>query len=247
MLTPSTVLITGGSGGIGSAVAHASLECGYWVINLDRTEPRQQQLISSPRFTTLIVDVNRRSEFRKALARIPEQFPSVVGLVSCAGSRPSLSTFEDLTEEDWLGTFRSHLGGLIVAAQEASQLMNSSQGGAIVHVSSVTAYQPGRAFDYSAAKAGVVNLTQSLAAEFINKNIRVNAVAPGWTDTDFLKKPGRDLSQLKSVLPGGKFLQPADIAKVILFLLSEQAVSVNGSVICCDGGYSSLAGLRAYA
>jgi NAD(P)-dependent dehydrogenase (short-subunit alcohol dehydrogenase family) len=103
---------------------------------------------------------------------------------------------------------------------------------------------------YGAAKAGVVNLTEALAVQWARKNLRVNAVAPGWTDTPFLRPKERagtrDMTPILNATPMGRLMQPAEIAEVIFFLLSSAASAITGATVPCDGGVIAGSGWNPY-
>jgi NAD(P)-dependent dehydrogenase (short-subunit alcohol dehydrogenase family) len=109
--------------------------------------------------------------------------------------------------------------------------------GAIVNLASVLAYRSGPVLAYGAGKAGVVSLTEALAVHWARKGVRVNAVAPGWTETPFISQRREGLDRVRAAVPMGRLLQPGEIAEVICFLLSPAASAVTGSTVPCDGGF----------
>ena len=122
-------------------------------------------------------------------------------------------------------------------------------GGSIVTLSSVLAIRPGPVLAYGAAKAGIVKLTQSLAVQWGKKNIRVNAICPGWVDTPFIRKQeamGRDLSPIIEMTPLGRLAEPHEISNVVMFLLSDASSAVTGSALVVDCGITLAGGYMPY-
>ena len=122
-------------------------------------------------------------------------------------------------------------------------------GGSIVTLSSVLALRPGPVLGYGAGKAAIINLTQSLAVQWGKKNIRVNAICPGWVDTPFIRKQeeaGRDLSPITNMTPMGRMARPGEIANVAEFLLSDASSAVTGSALVVDCGITLAGGYLPY-
>lgn len=129
-------------------------------------------------------------------------------------------------------------------------MARSGKGGAIVNLASVVGIHPGPTLAYGPAKAGVINLTKILATQWAKAGVRVNSVAPGWTDTPFLRPAQRggqrDAAPIKKAVPMGRLLAPEEIAQPIAFLLSSAASAITGVVLPCDGGFLAAAGWSAY-
>ena len=144
---------------------------------------------------------------------------------------------------------RSHLNGTFLTCKLLGKKMLQHGGGSIVTLSSVLAIRPGPVLGYGAAKAGVINLTQSLAVQWGKKNIRVNAICPGWVDTPFIRKQeaaGRDLSPIIEMTPLGRLAEPHEISNVVMFLLSDASSAVTGSALVVDCGITLAGGYMPY-
>jgi NAD(P)-dependent dehydrogenase (short-subunit alcohol dehydrogenase family) len=251
--TPLSVVVTGGASGIGLATARLLLERGGSVVIVDldvtgadelaRQYPRRLQ-----RFAGSVTDEARLREILE-LASHETDVP-LSGLVNCAGIAPIPTPIEDYPVEQWSRVLESHLTGNYIACKVfGAAFAQSGALGSIVNLASVLAHRPGPVLAYGAAKAGIVSLTEALAAHWACRRVRVNAVAPGWTDTPFLRRKGRTDNDFQSIVdatPQGRLLDPAEIAEVILFLLSPAASAVTGSTINCDGGYVAGSGWAPY-
>ncbi len=245
---PFTVVITGGASGIGLATAKRVIAAGGYAAILDldkaRADAARKQL--GPKGTAAACDVTDEASLRRAVMNATKGAPPVTGLVCAAGCPPSREPLETMDLEQWSRVVDTHLTGTMLACRVVGSAMARRRRGAIVTISSVTAERPGPALDYSAAKAGVANLTQALAAHWGAKGVRINAVAPGWTDTPFIRQKGRDHAPIVAAMPIGRLISPEEIAEVIWFLLSPASSAIMGSFIPCDGGYMAAAGWAPY-
>jgi 3-oxoacyl-[acyl-carrier protein] reductase len=155
------------------------------------------------------------------------------------GERESLGATKELSDEDWDRMLRIHLYGTFYCTREALKLMEPNRRGAIVNISSVAALQglPG-APDYSAAKAGIIGITRSVAQEVAGSGIRVNAIAPGWIRTPMTQEEidPRLLPIFLAQVPLGGMGEPAHIAALALHLASDEAGYTTGQVISPNGG-----------
>lgn len=247
-----TVVITGGGSGIGAATARKVHGHGGHVAILDINEDMGRALVDELGCRALVIkaDVLDEASIRAARRAIEQQLPPVEGLVNCAG-RPQLpKPIEELDVADWSGIVDSHLKGTYIACREIGSAMARRGTGAVVNLASVLAFRSGPVIGYGPAKAGIVNLTESLAVQWASRGVRVNAVAPGWTDTPFLRPKERngerDLTPILKATPLGRLMKPEEIAEVIWFLLSPAAAIVTGATIPCDGGVIAASGWTPY-
>jgi NAD(P)-dependent dehydrogenase (short-subunit alcohol dehydrogenase family) len=245
-------VVTGGGSGIGLALSRLLLERGAHVHVIDLAVEPARGLAASHhgRLELHRASVTDETALRDVLERIHSGEASRVNaLVNCAGIPPNATPIEDYALADWSRVIDSHLNGTYLCCQIFGSDIAARQAcGSIVNVASVLAFRPGPVLAYGAAKSAIVNLTQSLAAHWAASGVRVNAVAPGWTDTPFVRRKDRSMGfdAILQATPQRRLLQPTEIAEVIFFLLSPVSSAVTGSTLVCDGGYMAGAGWSPY-
>ncbi|MDA8108232.1 MAG: SDR family NAD(P)-dependent oxidoreductase [Betaproteobacteria bacterium] len=250
--TDLSVVISGGASGIGAATARRIVAAGGHVGILDVNGALARQVAKGlgERAVAVTADVLDEGQVRRAHRRFATALPDIRGLVNCAGMPQVPRTIEEYAVEDWSAVLDSHLRTTYVACREFGGAMARRGAGAIVNLASVLAFRPGPVLAYGPAKAAVVSLTESLAVQWAHRGVRVNAVAPGWTDTPFLRpkerKGERDLTPIIRATPLGRLLKPQEIAEVIVFLLSAAASGVTGATVACDGGVMAGSGWMPY-
>ena len=236
-----SVMITGGASGIGATVARRVIAAGGHAGIADRDEARAatlcKELGSQAHWT--VCDAASEASVSTAHATFAARMPTLNGLVASAAIVPRARNVENVTVDAFWSTVDSHLRWTFISNRIVGLEMAKRGAGSIVNLASVLAYRPSPVTGYSEGKAAVVNLTQSLAVEWARKGVRVNAVAPGWTDTPFLqhRPQGRDFSTITNAVPQGRMIAPAEIAEVIHFLLSPASSAITGTTIPCDAGY----------
>jgi len=240
-----TALVTGGAKGIGRACAEALAAAGAKVIIADMDETAGQATAKALGGSFVQLNVTRKSEVDVVAAEITRQHGALDILVNNAGivqNGPS----EDVAMEDWQRVIDVNLNGVFYCAQAFGKEMVKAGKGSIVSISSicgiVTVYpQPQAA--YNASKAAVNLLTKSLAVEWAKKGVRVNAVAPGYTATE-LTLAGRSKPEWfetwMRMTPMGRLGEPKEIANAVLFLASDAASYITGTVLMVDGGYTAM-------
>ena len=247
-----SVFITGGASGIGAATARRVLAAGGSVGIVDVNRAAAQALADEfdDRLVWSECDALDEEGLRRALRECEQRISPVNGLVTCAGSPPLPKKIEETSTAEFSRLVDSHLKGTFIACRVIGAAIAARGDGAIVNLASVLSFRPGPVLGYGAAKAGVVNLTEALAVQWARKNVRVNAVAPGWTDTPFLRPKERDgvrdLTPILSATPMGRLMEPSEIAEVIFFLLSPAASAVTGATVPCDGGVIAGSGWNPY-
>jgi NAD(P)-dependent dehydrogenase (short-subunit alcohol dehydrogenase family) len=246
----SGVVVTGGASGIGQATALALAEAGRAVAVWDRDGTGARKVAGrcadefGVRAVGLKVDVTRTTTLKAAVRRSRTELGSIGGLVHAAGIGGAMPvTFID--DDSWDEVLQVNLraGATLTRALHAS-LLEANPGSAIVYISSIEAWV-GNAFlpAYCASKAGLLGLTRSACALLGPEGIRVNAVCPGAVDTPLLAPlleiPGaRDNIIMRT--PMGRLAQPEDIARVVRFLLSDEAAYISGASLNVDGGMTAV-------
>ncbi|MBI3743994.1 MAG: SDR family oxidoreductase, partial [Chloroflexi bacterium] len=245
-------LITGGASGIGRATALLFAKEGARVAIADRDEPRSletQRLIENTRGHALVVsmDVTNEASIERGIAQAVERFGRLDILFNNAGvlGRQSMLKLHDLTMAEYDRMMDVNFRGVVFVAKHAIRAMLKTDGGAIVNTSSMSGLigMPGQGI-YAASKGAVAALTRQMAIDYAPLKIRVNAVAPGYTQTPMLEaiRPG-DAQSLYRVMeqktPIGRMGRPEDIAQAVLYLVSDASSFVTGTVLVVDGGYTA--------
>jgi 3-oxoacyl-[acyl-carrier protein] reductase len=245
-LDDRVILVTGGSRGIGAAVARAVAAAGAdvalgFLTDADRAAAVGREVEALGRAAlTVRADVSRRSEVDALVAATLERFGRIDGLVNNAGVMPE-SPFLEIDDEEWERVMRTDLFGAFYTCQAVLPQMLERGSGSIVNVASRLG-QIGFAgvAHYATAKAALIGLTKSLAREFGPRGIRVNAVAPGVTLTDMGSQvtEGEVGRRRQAELPLGRFGQPEEVASAVEFLLSDASVLFLGQTLNPNaGGY----------
>jgi NAD(P)-dependent dehydrogenase (short-subunit alcohol dehydrogenase family) len=229
-----TALVTGGARGIGRAIAERLAETGWNVVVTYNTGlDEAKELARTHGVEIRRLDLTDRSGTMDFARRICEEF-SFDGLVNNAGILEKQS-FEQLSLDAWDRTLEVNATAPLILAQTIGPQM--PPGGSIVNIASTDAFIGSfRSIAYSASKAALLSVTRSLANVLGTRGVRVNAVTPGWVDSGILTEP----YEAASLTPVGRNGSPADIAKAVAFLLSEDASFINGTSIVADGGYTGV-------
>jgi 3-oxoacyl-[acyl-carrier protein] reductase len=238
-----TVLITGGSRGIGAAAARQFGAAGWNVaLNYCRSSSQAQLLVEEltalgVRVVALEGDVSDPAQAAD-LVRRAEEFGPLDALVCCAGIALPQQLLLDTTDEQWRRVMAVDLDGVFYPIRAVYPAFVRRQKGAIVTVSSMWGVTGGSCeVAYSAAKAGVIGLTKALAKELGPSHVRVNCVAPGVVETEMnAHLSAEDLAALGEETPLGRIGTPEETARAIVFLASEQASFITGQVLRVDGG-----------
>lgn len=239
-----TVLVTGGSRGIGRAVVEALLagtgDSVAFTWSSREAAAREVEEASGGRARAFHLDLADRSRPDDLVSEVEEALGPVSGLVNNAGIRRE-SLLALTPDTDWDAVVDSNLGGLFRCCRAVLRGMMTRRRGAIVNVSSLSALHgvAGQAA-YAASKAGILGLTRSLAREVGKRNVRVNAVVPGYVATDLTAGlPEAAVATLKAgeCLPGG--VTAGMVAEAVLFLLSDRAAGITGQALVVDAGASA--------
>jgi meso-butanediol dehydrogenase/(S,S)-butanediol dehydrogenase/diacetyl reductase len=241
-LKGKVALITGGSAGIGAATAEVFCREGARVLllDLDSNSLKRTKNRLKGKAEILVGDVADPSVAGAAVARAIRRFGRLDILVNNAAAR-NYSAVADATGEEWLNVLQVNLVGAAAFCRAALPALRKSGRAAIVNVSSCYALKGRKGMAiYDATKAGLVSLTRTVAHEEAARGVRVNAVCPGSTFTDFHRKRGakKDSRGDNSLL--ARWAAPEEIAWPILWLASDEASFVTGAVLAVDGGLSIL-------
>ncbi len=246
------VVVTGCNRGIGLEIAHAFLESGHRVLGLSRGAP-PSRLTEHAAFVQVPFDASDSASVERAAAQVLEHAEGAApwALVNNAGialSAPLAKT----TNEDYARTMAVNVTAPYLLSRALMPAMAKAGGGRVINVASTAGLKGFRYTSaYCASKHALIGLTRALAVEYAQKGVTVNAVCPGWTDTDMLaasaanisKATGRSEDDARKALadmnPMGRLIQPAHVAKMCLFLSSDAAETVTGATWTMDGGESA--------
>ncbi len=245
MLKGKTAIVTGGTRGIGFAIVKKYLENGANVAVIgSRQETVDAALEKLPEYKDRVMgmwpDLCNPEEVGQAFASVKEKFGSVDILANNAGISSRTSLY-DYTIEEFSKILDINLKAVFVCTQAAARIMKEQGGGSIINTSSmVSKYGQPAGCGYPTTKFAVNGLTQSLARELAKDQIRVNAVAPGVTRTDMVKAlPAEMVERISAGIPLGRVGEPEDVANAFVYLASDQAGYVTGTVLHVDGAAMS--------
>jgi 3-oxoacyl-[acyl-carrier protein] reductase len=239
-------LITGAASGIGAAVCAHLAASGVAIaaadLNQDGLDALQERLGRHTRFLGATLDVRDEAAQQAFVAQTEATLGAITDVVPCAGLARSAPA-ESMSAEQWDLVLDINLRGTFLTCKSAAAVMLPRRRGSIVCLASITARggQPGRA-NYAASKWGLVGLVKSLASEWGNRGVRVNAVAPNGVDTPMLTVGVPEAFREGVMLdrtPLGRFAQVEEVAQSIGFLLSDAASYITGTVLDVDGGLTA--------
>lgn len=245
-LEKRVAVITGAASGIGKAISLLLAHNGYFVFLFDKDQEKLLHVIDES-FTAdnadyYCGDVTVKGDVEKALDQCIQKTGHIDALISNAGVLEK-AEFLKMTEQQWDKAIAVNLKGVFLWGQAVAKWMvENDASGSIVNIACMRASLVGKNMAaYAAAKAGVRNLTKAMAVELAPYKITVNAVEPGRTLTDLLKKHmmNKNSAELRQrLIPLGRFAMPEEIAQTVLFLISDQAKYITGASIPVDGGYT---------
>lgn len=235
------VLITGGAQGIGNQIARDFLErqalVSIFDVNEEILENARRELSSLGSVEVYPVDVVDSSRVSEAVDKIIDKHTKIDILINNAGiTRDSLLL--RLKEEDWDKVIAVNLKGVFNTTRAVLKYMVRNRKGKIVNISSIIALMgnPGQT-NYGASKAALIGFTKSLAKEVASRGVCVNAVAPGYIKTSMTERLSEEIkARMLQMIPLGRFGEPRDVSKTVLFLSSSWADYITGKVIVVDGG-----------
>ncbi len=247
MFSNKTIVVTGGSSGIGKKITDEILAAKGRVFVLSKNEKKiislNKKYISNKKFLGIQCDVSDENDVKDAFNFINKKTNHIYGLVNNAGINPSRNDILNTSLVDWEDTINTNLKGAFLCSKQAIKSMKKNSQGSIVNISSVAAFGMQKRVAYSSSKAGMIGFTKSLARDHASKNIRVNCICPGYVPTNLVKSYLTNLSakEKKDLFdrhPMGKLGSPEDIAFATSFLLSNKAKWITGIALNVDGGYS---------
>ena len=235
-------LVTGAAQGIGRGIALLLARNGADIvvsdINLEKAEETAKEIRAiGPKATAVKVDVSNLSDVERMVEAIIEKLAKIDILVNNAGiTRDKLIL--RMTEEDWDAVLGVNLKGTFNCTKTVIRHMAKQRSGKIVNIASVVGEMgnAGQA-NYSASKAGVIGLTKTIAREYAQRGITVNAIAPGYIETPMTDAlPEKAKEELKKLIPMERLGKPEDVAEAVLFLVCEESTYITGQVLNVNGG-----------
>jgi 2-deoxy-D-gluconate 3-dehydrogenase len=243
-LTGKVALVTGGNGGIGLGMAKGLADAGARVMVAGRDADKNRRAVEALGGDTaaVAVDMAEESGCRAAVDAAAEKFGRLDILVNNAGINIRKPP-QDYSLAEWHSVLNINLTSLFVCCQAAYPHLRA-RGGKIINIGSMMSiFGASFAAPYGASKGGVVQLTKSLATAWAGDNIQVNAVLPGWIDTELTKGARQQVSGLhEKVLartPSGRWGVPEDMAGIAVFLAAPASDFITGTAIPVDGGYAA--------
>jgi len=232
-------LVTGAGSGIGKATAVALLQAGYCVACGYNANRAGAEAIRHPNARAVRIDIASRASIRRALAETRKHFRRDIDILVNNAALVQEKPFESLTDADWDRMLAVNLRGAFILAQETLPAMAKRKWGRIVNITSIGGQWGGmRQVHYAAAKAGLINLTHSIARLYSPLGITANAVAPGLVATDMIRKELKSKSgkQKAAQIPVGRIAEPEEIAAGVVYLVSDGAAYVTGQTLNINGG-----------
>jgi 2-deoxy-D-gluconate 3-dehydrogenase len=245
-LTGRVAVVTGGNGGIGLGMAGGLAAAGAIIVVAARNAVKAEAALAElgARSAFIALDVADESSCRAVIDRTADRFGRLDILVNNAGTSIRKQP-EAYTAAEWHAVLDTNLTGAFVCSQAAHPVMKQSGGGKIINIGSMFAlFGSAYAAPYAASKGALVQLTKSLATAWAADNIQVNAVLPGWIDTELTRDARQQVAGLhERVLartPAGRWGLPEDLAGIAVFLASPASDFITGAAIPVDGGFSAM-------
>lgn len=239
-------IVTGGTRGIGKEIVYDLANANYNIgLNFLKNEEEAKQIKDDieKKFKVKVLllkgDVSKEEDVKKVVLRFINEFKNIDLLVNNAGiTKDNLIIRMKL--EDFYNVLNVNLVGTFLMIREVLPYMIKEKDGSIVNISSIVGIFGNKGqSNYSASKGGVISLTKTIAKEVASRNIRVNAIAPGYIETDMTKELPIELKEkIIKEIPLGRFGKPEDISKLVTFLASDESSYITGQVFIVDGGLS---------
>ena len=246
-LKGKVAIVTGGNGGIGLGMATGLAQAGASIVVAGRDASKNAAAVKAiektgARAIAIGVDVTKEHSCRALVADTVKQFGRLDILVNNAGTNIRKQP-QDYQLAEWEMVLSTNLTSAFVTSQAAYPAMLKAGGGKIINIGSMTSiFGVPFALPYASAKGGIVQMTRAMACAWAKDNIQVNAVLPGWIDTDLTRKARSEVQGLEDRVtartPAGRWGGPKDMAGVAVFLAASASDFVTGTAIPVDGGYS---------
>jgi NAD(P)-dependent dehydrogenase (short-subunit alcohol dehydrogenase family) len=246
-LDGEVAIVTGGAKGIGRAIAKCFARVGARVVILDFD--REASLATAESIVqaggaaeAIALDVTSEKEVDEAFASVFAKHGRVDVLVNSAGKAIRRPTVE-LPLELWNEVMETNVTGMFLCCRAAARIMLKQRSGRIVNMASIMGFSGGGVYpniSYQTSKGAVVNMTRALAVEWARCGIRVNAIAPTWVRTDFIKamlQSPEVVAEIERITPMGRMAEPEEMAGAALFLATHASDMVTGHILAVDGGY----------
>ncbi len=239
LLSKKHIVVTGGSRGIGLAIVKECLLAGADVVYLSRTQSVEHGALEAMggRVQWIETDVTSETSVDQSMDAAAAFLGSIDVLVNNAGITRDGLIFRMKTEQ-WNDPLRTNLTSAFLTCRKAARLMIQAKSGSIINITSIVGISGnGGQTNYAASKAGLIGFTKSLAKELASRGIRVNAIAPGFIDTEMTQKLKDEIKEsLRVQIPLGRLGKPEDAAQAVVFLASDMASYITGHVLVVDGG-----------
>lgn len=234
------ILITGANRGIGHNILKKIATCGYTVIGTSRSKDGADMITDAIKDSNgkgVVMDVTNQDSINTSVNQIKEDYGVIYGLVNNAGITND-NLLMRMSDEQWNSVIETNLTSLYRVTKSVVKDMMKARSGRIVNIGSIVGLMGNAGqSNYSATKSGLLGFTKSLARELSSRNINVNAVSPGFIDTDMTKALSDDqIESLTKNIPLGRIASPDEVSSVVAFLLSNDSSYITGENINVNGG-----------
>jgi 2-deoxy-D-gluconate 3-dehydrogenase len=246
-LTGKVAIVTGGNGGIGLGMARGLADAGATIVIVGRNPAKSAAAVdeiskSGGKAVAIEADVTNRDAVKSAVSRTADQFGRLDILVNNAGINIRKPP-QDLAADEWNTVISTNLTSAFVCSQAAYAAMKTTGGGKIINIGSMMSiFGASFAPAYAASKGGIVQFTRSCACAWASDNIQVNAILPGWIDTELTQRARQEVDGLHGKVlartPAARWGVSGDFAGIAVFLSSAASDFVTGTAIPVDGGFS---------
>jgi dehydrogenase/reductase SDR family protein 4 len=252
-LEGKVALVTGGSRGIGRAIAVAFAGAGADVIVCSRKLPDLEKVTHEIRelgrkSLAVAAHVGKIEELNNLANKVVEEFGKIDILVNNAGTNPVNASVIDYEERLWDSIMNINLKGVVFLSQKVAKIMKERGGGSIINIASIEGFRVGvKSLAYDISKAGIIHFTRIAATEWAPYNIRVNAIAPGFTKTNLVHSLWENEAikeKLVNKIPIKRMADPDDMAGTALYLASNASAYTTGATIVVDGGMTLPLGME---